>query len=133
MLALCVCPQDLVQDAVDAVVGSRVPADEPLMAAGLDSIAAVELQQTLTDALGLTTLPPMLVFDHPTVAALAAHLHALMMGNLQAVYSQRDASLWQPPARHGAPAAEIWGIAGAPGCRCSIDLRAQVVVINIPA
>ena len=100
---------------MNAVVGNSVTADQPLMTAGLDSVAALELQQGLADALGLAALPPTMVFDHPTIAALAAHLHALTMGGTPAVVSQIDAPLWRPPAQHRGLAAEIWGMTGASG------------------
>lgn len=47
--------------------------DVPFRALGLDSVAAVGLSGRLAEALG-RPLPPRLLFDHPTLAALVAHL-----------------------------------------------------------
>ena len=45
----------------------------PLKEIGLDSLMAVELRNALTRSLG-QPLPATLLFDHPTLDALAAHL-----------------------------------------------------------
>ena len=45
--------------------------DVPLMAAGLDSVAATEFGSALTDRFN-TELPQTLLFDHPTIAAVAS-------------------------------------------------------------
>jgi acyl transferase domain-containing protein/protein-L-isoaspartate O-methyltransferase len=56
--------------------------DEPLRALGLDSLMAVELRNLLSQAVG-KTLPATVTFDHPSVAALAAHLAAqVLVGEL---------------------------------------------------
>ncbi|WP_452672876.1 SDR family NAD(P)-dependent oxidoreductase [Streptomyces albireticuli] len=59
---------------VDAVAPNR-----PFQDLGFDSLAAVDMHRRLTDGTGLT-LPVTLVFDHPTPAALARHLHELLTG-----------------------------------------------------
>ena len=60
--------------AVETVIGHAIRHDEPLMAAGLDSLGTVELRNTLEAALGLQ-LPATLVFDYPTVNSLADLLY----------------------------------------------------------
>lgn len=65
--------QTEVQSAIRALIGDNVGPDEPLMAAGLDSLGAVELLGRLESALGLS-LSQTLVFDHPTASALSAYL-----------------------------------------------------------
>ena len=63
-----------VQDAVAAVLGSAdIDSQQPLMAAGLDSLSSVELRNSLEGKLGLE-LPTTLVFDYPTMAAMAGFL-----------------------------------------------------------
>jgi acyl carrier protein len=65
-----------VQETVASILGHSVSPDEPLMAAGLDSLGAVELRNALEGRLGGQglTLPPTLVFDYPTTAALSAFI-----------------------------------------------------------
>jgi acyl carrier protein len=59
--------------AVRSVLGAEVGADEPLMAAGRDSLGAVELRNALQEGAGVE-LPATLMFDYPTVDALAGFI-----------------------------------------------------------
>jgi acyl carrier protein len=67
-----------VQEAVKSIVGGAVSPDEPLMAAGLDSLGAVELKNSLEGRLGMQ-LPGTLVFDYPTITALAGYLETVLL------------------------------------------------------
>ena len=71
--------QAMVVDAVQTVLGSAIGSDQPLMAGGLDSLGATELQQSLADGLGLE-LPSTLVFDYPTVDAIVEFLAGKLAG-----------------------------------------------------
>ena len=63
----------VVQKTVEELLGSVVPNDAPLMGAGLDSIAAVDLVSTLSQRLG-TELEPTALFDYPTIGSLIKYL-----------------------------------------------------------
>ena len=66
-----------VKEAVHAVVGHDVSPDDPLMAAGLDSLGAMELRSSLEQSLGVD-LPGMLIFDYPSVHAILDYAESLL-------------------------------------------------------
>lgn len=70
---------DRVSSAVAIVTGHAVPADAPLTDANVDSLGAVELRSALASAFGID-VPPTVVYDYPTVAALAAWVCGLVCG-----------------------------------------------------
>ncbi|MFZ1429743.1 MAG: acyl carrier protein, partial [Geminicoccaceae bacterium] len=64
--------------------GTRLEARRALRDLGLDSLLAVSFRNELTKALELE-LPASLVFDHPTIEALACHLFALLYSSADAL------------------------------------------------
>jgi len=71
----------VVTTEIAAVLGhtdaGAVDPERPFKELGLDSLGAVRLRNRLSQATGLT-LPSTLVFSHPRVPALAAHLRTLL-------------------------------------------------------
>lgn len=59
----------------EEVVGKPVESSAPLMASGLDSLAAIELKNAVSIKFGVT-LPATLAFDYPTLEALATYVVA---------------------------------------------------------
>ena len=60
---------------VAGVLAGGIPASQPFMEAGLDSLGAVDLRNAL-DARFAVSLPATATFDYPTTAAMAAFIAA---------------------------------------------------------
>ncbi len=67
----------LVRSAAEATLGKALPADGAFDAGAFDSLSAVELANSVSVAVG-RDLPGTLVFDYPSVAAIAAHVTTLL-------------------------------------------------------
>jgi len=67
----------LVRSAAEATLGKALPADGAFEAGAFDSLSAVELANAVSVAVG-RDLPGTLVFDYPSVAAIAAHVATLL-------------------------------------------------------
>ena len=67
---------------VEGVIGAPIAPDEPFMEAGLDSLGAVELRNSLATRYSLD-LPASLVFDYPSIAALSSYLAAAVQPQAQ--------------------------------------------------
>ncbi|HKN55033.1 MAG TPA: acyl carrier protein, partial [Amycolatopsis sp.] len=72
---------EMVRAQVAAVLGysaaHQIDEDQGLFEIGFDSLTAVELRNRLR-AITERKISPSVVFDHPTPAMLAAHLHELI-------------------------------------------------------
>ena len=55
------------------LLGREIDPETPLIGAGFDSLSAAELRRAIENDVGVT-LPGMVVFDYPTVAAIAGYL-----------------------------------------------------------
>ncbi|RLK61274.1 type I polyketide synthase [Actinokineospora cianjurensis] len=77
--------ETLVRTHATAILGrpNPVPADRAFRDLGFDSLTALELRNALATATN-TPLPASLVFDHPTPAAVAAHLQTVLGHELPA-------------------------------------------------
>ena len=65
---------DSVRAAIQDVMGSPPVDSQPLAEAGLDSLGAVELRNSISSRFLLPDLPATLTFDYPTIAALTDYI-----------------------------------------------------------
>lgn len=74
---------------------ARLPVDKGLLDVGFDSLTAVELRNRIGTISGLR-LPATLLFDHPTVAEIGAHLDELLPVTESAVMPAATGQLPDP-------------------------------------
>jgi acyl carrier protein len=65
---------DLLKTITLDTTGANVEADKPLMDSGMDSLAAVEFRNRLASELPAVELPNTLIFDYPTMNAVANYV-----------------------------------------------------------
>jgi len=86
---------ELVRVHAAAVLGhgqpGQVDVDRGVLDLGFESMTALELRGRLATATGLR-LAPMLLFDYPTLAAVAAHLQTELFGDDEPEQTGRDLS-----------------------------------------
>lgn len=81
---------------MSGLLGQAVGVDEPLMEAGLDSIGAVELRNSVATKYGID-LPATITFDQPTVRALGDYLATMLAPRKQLRTDVGSFELVRPP------------------------------------
>lgn len=63
----------VVDSCAQSLLGTHLSANVPLMSAGLDSMAATEFTNVLSDSLEVE-ISPVMLFDHPTLGSITSAL-----------------------------------------------------------
>eukprot|EP00930_Biecheleria_cincta_P069315 TRINITY_DN5706_c0_g1_i1.p1 TRINITY_DN5706_c0_g1~~TRINITY_DN5706_c0_g1_i1.p1 ORF type:complete len:1047 (+),score=293.11 TRINITY_DN5706_c0_g1_i1:111-3251(+) len=85
--------QSVVSDIALSLIGvESLDADEPLMDAGLDSLAAVEFGNTISKEFAGVNLPSTLMFDYPSVKLLSGLIDAGLKEQFEQTQAKRIAS-----------------------------------------
>eukprot|EP00957_Ditylum_brightwellii_P067732 5141504-Ditylum_brightwellii.AAC.1 len=66
-----------IQAAISHVLGSTVSSTDPLVDAGLDSLSAGEVRESIASTFGME-MPATLVFDYPTVQSMTAYVRGCL-------------------------------------------------------
>ena len=93
---------------VSGLLGAEVGGEAPLMEAGLDSLSAVELRNSL-EATFRVDLPATLMFDYPSIAALASFITARAAEGAAADAANSQAAGASGP---GSSAGGVWSNGG---------------------
>ena len=80
-----------VKEAIIQVVGADVDDEEPLMAAGLDSLGSVEFSNVLAQKFSMQ-MPGTLIFDYPSAKAVTEFLLTQVPSNIEDDASEEDFS-----------------------------------------
>jgi acyl carrier protein len=94
-----------VSAAVSSVLGRSVDSGAALMAAGLDSLGSVELQNVLQGRFEVP-LPATLAIDYPTVGAMARYIHN-RLNAAAATAAAAEVAMPAAVALRGMPAAGV--------------------------
>ncbi|MDA9173036.1 acyl carrier protein [bacterium] len=113
----------LVANCVADLMGNELDANEPLMAAGMDSLASTELVKKLSVELD-SDIPSTLLFDHPTMGAIAAYLYS----TIAAAPRLREDRLMPPPVAAGPSRPELSSLVA----NCVADLMGNELDANEP-
>ena len=110
------------------VMGLTVPADAPLMDAGVDSLSAIELRNALQRAVSSNaTLPTTVVFDHPSARLLARFCASVGQESVQCHGSIRTPSLPSETLQADSHLALVGASLGWPGGITVIERALKVM------
>jgi acyl transferase domain-containing protein len=128
----------LVLDTAKEVSGiTELEVDAPLMEAGLDSLALVELRNTLSSRLGGMQLSATVFLDYPTVRGMASHLLEELLPSSQGSRALQRAPIVQSGASEGMAvvglACRLPGGSNSPAAFWKMLLEGGDGIVEVPA
>ena len=85
--------ESTVLSIVQAITGDEtLTVDQPLMDAGIDSLAATVLVQQLSSQFDLD-LPATTLFDHPSISSIAQHVASQLLPDESSLHQNTDESV----------------------------------------